>query len=91
MEKILDDFFGRKIPIAGERAKNELTTHGEESLDLVAAQFGKRGFSLQVEMRLADLFGSFGNASLPRLLSVFEKGDWHAMIMASPSFSKLPI
>lgn len=89
MENVVDKFFGQDA-IASEQAKHDLVALGEECLDLIIAQFDKRSPGLLIAQQLGDLFGHFGNAALPRLMSVFEEGQWGTMIMATPCFSKLP-
>lgn len=85
MEKIIDDFFSLNA-IASEQAKQDLIAQGEECLDLIIAQFYKRSLTPYLAIQLGDLFGHFGNASLPKLMSVFKEGKWGAMIMATPCF-----
>lgn len=89
MEQVIDDFFGVDV-IASNNALHHLIARGEESLDLVISQFNKRSLSKQLEIQLANFFCHFGNVSLPKLIEVFKEGNWSAMQMASPCFSKLP-
>ncbi len=89
MNTLVDQFIGLD-PILGNEAKDDLIKHGENSLDLVISRFGSLDRTLSLEIRLGELFGHFGVASVDRLINVLQTGKWHNMIDASLCFRNLP-
>ncbi len=88
MEKVIDQFVGLD-PILGDQAKDELIKNGEGSLDMVMSRFGYLYRTSHLEVRLAQLFGHFGDASVDRLIAVLQTGNWHKMVDATYCFSQL--